>query len=138
MSKRKFVLDECIIKGALENCVSCLEAILTIVRACDTIVFDGEWFAKCYPPVARAGHSAAGLRLLRVLNQALAARDKLRQETGNIPALIDESGIHHKDVWLVRLTVAAEAALVTKDGPLLAALRDKEIACLTPEEVRPK
>jgi hypothetical protein len=130
------VFDESVVKGALEGSVPSLEAIRTIVERCDSIVYNGEWLDKCYACMARSAHSAVGLRLLRVFNQAFVARHKLVQETTECEALNDESSIHHKDLWLVRLSVSSNATLVTQDGPLAGALEEKGIPWIAPENVR--
>jgi rRNA-processing protein FCF1 len=51
------------------------------------------------------------------------------QEPNEPSALRDESGLHHKDLWLVRLAVASGAEIVTEDGKLARTLRDKGIPC---------
>jgi hypothetical protein len=135
VANKRYVLDESVVKGALERCVPSLEAILRIVNRCDSIVFNSDWWDKCYACMARSAGSEVGLRLLRVFNQAFVVRDKLVQETAEGEPLKDENGIHHKDLWVVRLAVSSKATLVTKDGPLAAALKDKGVPCVAPEDV---
>jgi len=135
MSKRRFVLDECIVQNAVDGCVASLNTILKIIECCDAVVFNADWIEKCYPRICRGVGSTAGLRLLRLFNQAFVTKDKLYQETCDTPPLADESGIHHKDFWLVRLAVATAATVVTVDAPLHAALREKGISCARPDEV---
>ncbi len=134
MPKTRFVLDECVIKSALEGCVASLEAIFRIVERCDTIVYDRQWCGKCYACIARHAHSSVGLYLLRLFNQCFVVKDKLCQRTEPIPALADESAIHSKDIWLVRLAVASDAIIVTKDVPLSEALRAKSVPFVAPED----
>jgi hypothetical protein len=135
--EQRYVLDQSVVKGALEGCAPSLEAILTIIRRCDSIVYNGEWWDKCYACMARsaAARSQVGLLLLQVFKQALVAREKMVQETAESERLKDESSIHHKDLWLVRLSVWSKAILVTKDGHLAAALEKKGIRSIAPENV---
>lgn len=126
---RRYVLDESIVKGAPERNGACGEAIVAIVRRCDSLVFNEQWMKKCYAPVKRSSHSLGALALLRILDNCFAFRGKLCQEAQTPPALEDESGIHHKDLWLVRLAVASGAQVVTEDGDLAESLRRKGISC---------
>jgi hypothetical protein len=132
----RFVLDQSVVYGALCGRPKPAEAIRTIVARCDTIIWNGEWWAKCYQTIQQHGWTSAGLRLLRVLNQALVWRGKMHQATADAPALPDEAGIHHKDLWLVRLAVSESACVVAEDAPLLEALRQKGIRCAAPADVR--
>ncbi len=125
----KYLLNESVIKGALEGDADCGEAIEAILRRCDSLVLNEEWCRKCLAEVQRQAHTTIGLRLLKVLNNAWVSRGKLVQVIDKPSALSDESDIHHKDLWLVRLAVASGACLVTEDGKLLEVLRRKGILC---------
>ena len=131
----KYVLDESVVKGALGGVGCCLRAINTIVLRCDSLVYDKLWCEKCLAEVERHGHTAYGYALLWVMNYAFACPAKMIQETQPPPRLKDESEIHAKDLWLVRLAAAAEACIVTMDRPLLRVLRSRGAVCLGPDEV---
>lgn len=132
---RKYALDECIVKGALEERPHCSQTIHAIVRRCDSIAVNSEWLRKCYTTVARHAHTLTGGMLIRVLNLCFGYRGKMSQEAEDPPRLTDESDIHHKDLWIVRLAVAGKASLVTVDAGLLKVLKKKGIACSDPAGV---
>lgn len=132
--RRKYVLDESVIKGGIEGRSCCKLAVSAIVRRCDCLVYNDEWQKKCYSEIARHAHSVDGLYLLRIMKYAFSSTRKMIQETQTPPPLKDESEIHAKDLWIVRLAAAAEACIVTMDRPLLCILRSRGVACLGPNE----
>ena len=131
----RFVLDESIMKGALEGQPICVRVIAAIVQRCNSIVWNTEWLEKCYRPVARRAHASEGRHLLDLMKHALVWKGKMVQVTEKSPPLSDESQIHRKDIWLVRLAQASEACLVTTDRKLVEALRSMSLACTFPERV---
>lgn len=132
---RNYALDESIVKGALEGKANCLNAIRTIIKRCDAMAWNSAWFHRCYPPATRQAYRQAGYHVLRMMKIAFAWQGKLCQETEAPPCLPDESGIHRKDLWLVRLAYTSGACIVTTDRRLLEAVRSKGMCCELPDDV---
>ena len=133
----RFALDQSVLYGALEGQHVFLRAIVAIVERCDTVVWDDQWWTRCYDEMCRqaAAGSATALLLLRLLQPALAWQGKMEQQPSDPPPVADEAGIHREDLWLVRLAVAAGASVVAEDAPLLEALRAKGIPCVRPDDI---
>jgi hypothetical protein len=133
----RFALDQSVVYGALERRPEPGLAMHAIIRRCDTVVWDREWHERCLRVVLReaAKGNIIALELLELIRQALVWAGKMLQVTGELPVLEDEGGIHAKDLWLVRLAVAAGATVVAEDAPLRKALCKRGIPCVTPREV---
>ena len=126
---QRFILDENVfICAQLETNVrgepdpTCLELLQRILDICHPIVFDGELYGKIQhqlnpPPNQRRGFDSA---ILRTLGQALARPGKLdyRETAPPFPEEIEIPQGSQDDKFIVRLTVATGATLVTTDEPL--------------------
>ncbi|MBM4036147.1 MAG: hypothetical protein FJ291_30810 [Planctomycetes bacterium] len=136
MSSR-FVLDQSVVYGALEERAEPEQAIHAIISRCDTVVWNAEWYEKCLSVVSREASrdSSGALQLLLLFHRALAWEGKMDQVTGQPSALANATGIHHKDLWLVRLAMAGGATVVAEDAPLREALHARGVPCVTPSEV---
>jgi len=135
---RRFVLDDSVVYGALAEDAGgtqCLRAIHILVRRCDVIAWSGNWLATCHSHISAKGHTTRGKLLLNLLNQVLRNSDKNHEGTSGAEPLPDERGIHHKDLWVVRLSRAADACLVTTDKRLASALEAKGISWCSPGDV---
>ena len=116
--KFTFLLDENIVRFALEGNVGAIELVQRIGKNCHRLTFCHELWEKYRQHFS---HRRSDPRIRRLIDSIMRNSLKLEYVLYTDPIEGEES-LPRKDVYLVRLAASSQATLVTEDGPLREAL----------------
>ena len=116
--KFAFLLDENIVRFALDGNVGAIELVQRIGKNCHRLTFCDELWAKYH---RHFSNRRSDPRIRRLIDSII--RNSLKLEYVLSPDPIEgEGSLPRKDVFLVRLAASTQATLVTEDEPLREAL----------------